>query len=83
MASQEDYPVLSKEQIQQLSRDLAQAISTAFASSTAFGGVRRFGYDCTGDEFDCLNEYHCHDPHDCHNKFGCGGKFICTHIFGG
>jgi len=83
MDSKDDRCVLSNAQVEALAKELASAISASLARSRVLGGFNRFAYNCTGDEFECLNEYHCHDPHDCHGKFGCPGSFICTHVFGG
>jgi hypothetical protein len=77
---------LSPEFVKQLSSEIASAVSSAVSRTLGTHALRprdAGGYNCTGDEFECLNEYHCHEPHDCTGKFGCPGTFICTQIFGG
>ena len=83
MANQEDRPLLSQEQMEQLARELADAITKTLARSTALDTRRKAGYICSGEEFNCLIEYDCHFPHDCINEFDCPGKFTCTKSFGG
>ena len=72
---------LSPELVKQLSSEIASAISRTLGAHALPTGAG--GYNCTGDEFSCLNEYYCHEPHDCTGKFECPGTFVCTQIFGG
>lgn len=66
---------LTHNDLEKLIPEIVDHVSKRVVDSVKQEFIPKGGYDCTGDEFSCLNNYECENVDDCHNRFDCPNTY--------